>query len=148
MRYFVVGGLAVVAHGHPRFTADLDLVIALAPANIRRATEVFSTLGYRPAAPVPLADRADPVRREEWATTKSMQVLQLVCDERPETSVDVFIREPFDAEAEMAAAVRAELFPGLAVPVVSYATLVAMKQAAGRPQDLDDVRRLALGRSP
>ncbi len=27
VRYLVVGGLAVVAHGHVRFTADVDLVL-------------------------------------------------------------------------------------------------------------------------
>ena len=36
-RYLVVGGVAVVLHGHPRLTADLDLVIALDPANVRAA---------------------------------------------------------------------------------------------------------------
>ena len=36
-RYLVVGGVAVVLHGHLRFTADLDLVLAMDPANLRRA---------------------------------------------------------------------------------------------------------------
>lgn len=30
-RYLVVGGTAAVRHGHPRFTADADLAIALEP---------------------------------------------------------------------------------------------------------------------
>jgi hypothetical protein len=28
VRYVVVGGVAVVLHGHPRLTADRDLVVA------------------------------------------------------------------------------------------------------------------------
>lgn len=37
VRYLVVGGVAVVLHGHPRMTADLDLVLELAPENVRAA---------------------------------------------------------------------------------------------------------------
>ena len=29
VRYVIVGGLAVVLHGYPRFTADLDIVLDL-----------------------------------------------------------------------------------------------------------------------
>ena len=35
VRYLVVGGLAVVAHGHVRFTADLDLVLELQEDNVK-----------------------------------------------------------------------------------------------------------------
>lgn len=37
VRYVVVGGVAVVLHGHPRLTADLDLVIDLAAEPASRA---------------------------------------------------------------------------------------------------------------
>lgn len=37
VRFVVVGGVAVVIHGHPRLTADIDLVIDLEAANARRA---------------------------------------------------------------------------------------------------------------
>ena len=29
VRYIVVGGMAVVLHGHPRMTADIDLIVDL-----------------------------------------------------------------------------------------------------------------------
>jgi hypothetical protein len=37
VRYLVVGGVAVVLHGHPRFTADQGLILALDAPNIRAA---------------------------------------------------------------------------------------------------------------
>lgn len=37
VRYLVVGGLAVIAHGYVRYTNDLDLVIQLDEPNARRA---------------------------------------------------------------------------------------------------------------
>jgi hypothetical protein len=39
VRYVVVGGLATVLHGHARLTADIDLVVDLAPDEARKAVE-------------------------------------------------------------------------------------------------------------
>ncbi|MDQ3031572.1 MAG: hypothetical protein M3Y87_04085 [Myxococcota bacterium] len=36
-RYVVVGGLAVVLHGYARLTADIDLVVDLAPGEAIKA---------------------------------------------------------------------------------------------------------------
>ena len=65
-RYLVVGGVAVVLHGYPRFTADLDLVLALDPANLRLALDALAQLGYRPRAPVALDEFLDPATRQRW----------------------------------------------------------------------------------
>src|SRR5437867_219390 len=54
-RFLVVGGLAVVAHGYVRFTADVDLVLDLSPDNVRVAVAALAALDYRPRVPVPLA---------------------------------------------------------------------------------------------
>ncbi len=34
VRFVVVGGVAVVLHGHPRMTADLDLVVDLTASRL------------------------------------------------------------------------------------------------------------------
>ena len=39
VRYVVVGGFATVLHGHARLTADIDLVIDLSPAEVRKALD-------------------------------------------------------------------------------------------------------------
>src|SRR5205814_2241965 len=77
VRYLVVGGVAVVLHGHPRFTADLDLVVGLEPDNVRAAMSALETLGYRPRAPVKMADFADPAIRRQWIADKGLQVFSL-----------------------------------------------------------------------
>ncbi len=38
-RYLVVGGLAVIAHGHVRATVDVDIVLHLEQGNVLRAME-------------------------------------------------------------------------------------------------------------
>ena len=140
-RYLVVGGVAVVLHGHPRFTADLDLVISLDRSNLSRALRALEGLGYRPRAPVALAEFLDPDVRRAWIEEKGMTVLALWSPELPATEVDVFASEPFAFEAAYGRALRADLGT-TAVPVASLADLIDLKRRAGRPQDLEDVRAL------
>jgi hypothetical protein len=146
VKFLVAGGLAVAAHGHARFTADLDLVVGLDPENAGRAITALTSLDYKPVAPVSANLFADGVTRSKWAREKGMVVFQLVCAERPETCVDLFTTEPFEFNREYERAPRLELLNGLLVPVVSYETLLAMKSAAGRPRDLDDIEQLKRAR--
>lgn len=46
-RYVVVGGFAVIHAGYPRFTADLDIIIALDPENEARVFEALRSLPDR-----------------------------------------------------------------------------------------------------
>ena len=48
VRYLIVGGLAVVAHGYVRFTQDIDLVVQLERENVLRAMNALTAIGYRP----------------------------------------------------------------------------------------------------
>lgn len=142
VRYLIVGGFAVVAHGYVRYTVDLDLVIALDPENVHRSTQALSALGYRPLMPVSLEDLANPRKREEWASEKGMVVFQLVSDRHPETPVDIFVTMPFDFEVQHARASRWSLPGDLEAPVLALDELLAMKLRAGRPKDRVDVDHL------
>jgi hypothetical protein len=140
-RYLVVGGVAVVLHGHPRFTADLDLVLALDPENLRAAIAALRSLGYRPRAPVALDDLLDPAIRARWIEEKGLTVLSLWSEDLPVTEVDLFVAEPFPFAAAFARALRADI-GAVTVPVASLEDLVALKRTASRPKDLEDVHAL------
>lgn len=140
--HMVAGGLAVNAHGVLRFTADVDLVVHLTPENIRKAFGALGELGYRPVVPVTPEGFADPETRRGWVRDKGMQVLQFFCEEHRETSVDVFAFEPFDFTAEYDRALVKNLPGGVEVRFVRLETLIRMKEAAGRPQDLTDAAEL------
>jgi hypothetical protein len=142
VRYLIAGGMAVNAHGYARFTKDVDVVVQLAPTNILKAFAALATLGYRPALPVRAEQFADAGTRAAWIRDKGMQVLQLWSDEHPETPIDVFVIEPFDFDAEYSRALVKELYGTVAVRFVSLHTLIAMKTAVGRPQDLLDLEHL------
>jgi predicted nucleotidyltransferase len=140
-RYLVVGGVAVVLHGHPRFTADLDLMLALDAPNVDAALSALEGLGFRPRAPVPLRAFADPAQRLEWERTKGMTVFSLWSADLPGTEVDLFVAVPLPFEAAWPRRLRADL-GGINVNVASLGDLIEMKRRAGRPQDLEDVREL------
>ncbi len=95
VRYLVVGGVAVVLHGHPRLTADLDLVVGLEPDNVRAAIRALATLGYRARAPVDPESLADPAARRSWIEEKGMTVFSLFSPAMPASEVDLFVEEPF-----------------------------------------------------
>ena len=42
----MIGGYAVIIHGYPRFTADLDIVIASDPENISRCVAALDDFGF------------------------------------------------------------------------------------------------------
>lgn len=144
VQYLVAGGLAVNAHGYIRFTADIDIVLALNGANIASAFSALATIGYRPNVPITATQFGDPVKRQEWMETKNMQVLNFFSDRHRETSLDVFVYEPFEFKTEYANALKIELLPGLPTRFVSIQTLIQMKESAGRPRDLDDIEHLLL----
>ena len=61
-----VGGMAVVAHGYGRMTADIDLVVQLKRDNILKALEALAALGFHPRAPVKAEQFADEETRKRW----------------------------------------------------------------------------------
>ena len=148
VRYLIVGGLAVVAHGFVRFTADIDLVLDPDPAAMRRAIEALSALGYRPRAPVPFEEFADAEKRRSWVRDKSLTVFSVSSPSHPATEIDLFVEPPFDFERAYADADRFAVGSGVEATFVGRADLIAMKRAAGRPQDLKDVAELESGASP
>ncbi len=143
VRYLVVGGMAVVAHGHGRMTHDLDLVISLDRDNVLRAFAALSGLGYEPRVPVTAEGFADPDHRRRWIEEKGMTVLNLYSEAHRTTPIDLFVTEPFDFDEAYARSILSDL-EGVAFRYVDLPTLIQMKEAAGRPVDLEDVRQLRL----
>ena len=148
VHYLIAGGLAVVAHGYVRFTADLDLILDLEEENAKRALRALTGLGYCPRAPVSLDEFADPQKRQQWLRDKGLTVFSLFSREHAATEVDLFVAIPFDFNRAYAVATRMEIAPGLPATFVSYEHLLHLKRQAGRPQDLDDIAKLQAIRQP
>lgn len=109
-----------------------------------RAFAALGALGYTPLAPVTMEQFADPSIRESLIRDKHMQVLQLWSDRHRETSVDIFVHEPFPFEEEYAKALMKPLYGSIEVRFISILTLIKMKEAAGREQDRIDIEHLRM----
>jgi hypothetical protein len=143
VRYLVAGGLATVAHGYVRFTADVDVILDMEEGNLRRAARALSSLGYRPRAPVALEQFADAGQRTEWRAEKGLTVFSLWSPEHPATEIDLFVEQPFaDFDRAYRNAGRFEVAPGVWMTVVGLDDLLELKAQAGRPKDLEDMERL------
>ncbi|MFV2071949.1 MAG: hypothetical protein ACC742_04765 [Thermoanaerobaculales bacterium] len=142
VRYLVVGGLAVNAHGYGRATFDIDLVIDLDPGNVNLLFQALGGLGFQPLVPVSASDFGNPETRERWGREKGMVVLQFFSERHRETRVDVFAHMPFGFDEEWQRAVVEEIKPGVAIRIVALETLIGMKETAGRPKVLDDLEAL------
>ncbi len=70
-----------------------------------------------------------------------MIVFQMLNLERESTRLDIFVTEPFAFTEEFEEAKWHDL-DGLRAPVLRLTTLITMKEAAGRPQDLADADSL------
>jgi hypothetical protein len=142
VRYLIAGGLAVVAHGYVRFTADMDLIVDLDPTNLTQAIRALADLDYRPRAPVPLSDFAEPRNRASWVQDKGLTVFSLFSPRHPATEIDIFVEMPLDFERAYRAAARMEVASGVTATFVGFDDLLRLKQQAGRPQDRLDVEKL------
>lgn len=136
VRFVVIGGVAVGAHGYVRATEDLDMVPEPDPANIDRLIDVLSTLeATLPTAegrPFDPSSDAGVLRRggNITADTKfgGLDVVQRA-DGVPAYS------------ALYSQAIETDLL-GIPVQVCSLAQLREMKRAQGRAQDRADLENL------
>jgi len=140
----IAGGLAVVAHGYLRFTADMDLILDLEEGNVRRALAALAGLGYRPRPPVPMERFADPTARDEWYQKKGLTAFSLHSPAHAATEVDLFVECPLDFERAYTTALRLDIAPDVPATFVGYDDLVTLKRQAHRPQDLLDLEQLRL----
>ncbi|HEX9742561.1 MAG TPA: hypothetical protein VGA17_07195 [Nitrospiraceae bacterium] len=141
VRYLLVGAVAINLHGVPRMTADVDLMVDMADANLRTFVQTLTSLGYKPRVPVDAAEVLNPEKRREWRDTKSMIVFTWLHPARPYEEVDMFLNNPIDFGT--AYANRKEVSLGdYAVPLSGISDLIALKTISGREQDRSDIEAL------
>jgi len=139
VEFILIGGLAAVAHGSSRFTADIDVVYRRTPQNLARLVKALQPHGvYLRGAPRGLPFRWD------------VPALQAGLNFTLETNlgdIDLFGEVAGGGAYEnlLNDSEEIELF-GLRHRVVSRRRLIALKRAAGRPRDLEAIAELeALG---
>lgn len=141
IRYVCVGGVAVVLHGVDRITADLDLVLDLQHANALAAVEVLLGAGFKAKIPADPRGFADPEIRASWITDKGMRVMSFYDPGSARPDVDLFVQNPIEFDVLDAAASTVAL-RRTHCRIAAVEHLVQMKQEAGRPKDISDIKEL------
>ncbi len=133
VRYLVVGGYALAAHGLPRATGDLDVWVMVDPANARNVMQALVDFGF------------GDVGLSEDDFLGPNQVVQLGY---PPYRIDILtaidgvaFEQAWERRITVASAT-SEL------DVIGRDDLIANKLASGRPRDRDDVERILRGSDP
>jgi hypothetical protein len=132
----VIGGVAGAVHGSPSITQDLDICYDRRPDNLEHLAEALQSINaqLRGAPPgVPFILDARTLERGDFFTFST--------DVGP---LDLLGTPPgssggYDALARNAETIKLD---DLTVRVASLPDLMAMKRAAGRPQDLKELEIL------
>ncbi|NCA83087.1 MAG: hypothetical protein EOM72_10135 [Opitutae bacterium] len=132
--YAICGGLAVVIHGYPRLTDDIDLLVL--PSDVARCKTALRDAGFGYANPEPMAFHAGQanhciVHRVVHFEGEDYLVLDLI--------------EMDDSLQAVWKGRQTYRWEGRDIFVVSRHGLLQMKKAAARPQDLADIDHLQLG---
>lgn len=141
----MVGGFAVNAHGYIRVTKDLDIVPSQNQDNLEKLAEMLRDLGatlldtgdFKPEE-----SPADPTRMEDLAMGGNFCLLTDLGRIDVMQWLSGIDFDDLYAELDPAAVVGE--VEGIPVRVCGLDHLRAMKRAAGRPQDLEDLRRLGV----
>ena len=137
--FVVVGGVAVILQASPRFTRDLDICYALEQENLNRLGEVLVELGAKLRG-----IEEDLPFVPDGRALRQTQILTLTT---ADGGLDLLV-EPVGSPGYPALRRRSDEIDldGIGVRVASVDDLIAMKRAAGRPQDLVDLESLELAR--
>jgi predicted nucleotidyltransferase len=143
VEFLVIGGVAVGFHGYVRATKDVDIVPAPDSENLERLARLLERLdaqieGADEFEEGELPDPLDPdalALGGNWVLRTRLgrfDIMQWIGDE---ALWEKLAPGALDTEVD-----------GLSIKVVSYEDLVALKEMAGRPEDLTDLQRLRQAR--
>ncbi|MHC5051023.1 MAG: hypothetical protein ACYTGK_10495 [Planctomycetota bacterium] len=133
--FILVGGLAATVHGSARLTQDVDVVYSRAPQNLARLVAALGPIQpYLRGAPPDL-----PFRWDDETLAKGLNFTLSTTLGDLDLLGEIAGGGTFEDLNDHA--VEVQLF-GLEIRCLDLPTLIRVKRAAGRPQDLEVVAEL------
>jgi hypothetical protein len=130
VNYLLVGGYAVILHGHSRVTGDMDIWVNRTQANYLRLQKAF----YQFHMPVMDMTLDNFLKHEDWDVFRFG---------RKPVAIDIMTKMAgFDFEECYKKAVFFE-DDGLSIRVIHINQLLEAKKIAGRGKDMDDIKFLS-----
>jgi predicted nucleotidyltransferase len=130
VEYLLIGGYAVVYHGFPRATGDMDIWIATDPENARRMVDTIREFGFATPDLSPALFLQDNSMVRMGNVPLRIEILTRI------SGVGFDECYPNRVVDEM---------DGVEVSVISLRDLLANKRASGRHKDLMDIEELSGG---
>lgn len=135
VRHVVIGGVAGALHGSPSITQDLDICYDRSPDNLERLAEALVSINARLRGAPPdvpfILDARTLARGDFFTFSTDVGPLDLLGTPSGSGGYDALVRNAHAFEVD-----------GLTVRIASLDDLMAMKRAAGRPQDLVELEIL------
>jgi hypothetical protein len=127
VEYLIVGGYALAAHGHPRYTGDLDIWIRPSEGNIKRLLDVLARFGFASLG---------------ISTKDFMEPGAIVQLGYPPARIDLLTSiDGVEFDACLARRVVMNI-SGVDLPIIGLDEFRANKRASGRAKDLADLESL------
>ena len=125
VRYLLVGGWAVGLHGSPRFTKDIDFLVAIDDDNLARLQEALLAFGAPPVDIPRFKEKGRVIRM--GSSPNQVDIIN--------EAAGIDINECYQ---------RREIinFHGADISVISRDDLIKNKRATGRGQDLVDAEKI------
>lgn len=133
--YALVGGCAVALHGAVRGTVDVDVVIKISRSQFVAFEKAMKSIGLSPRLPVTAEEVFQ--YRLEYIENRNLKAWTFVNPNKPSEIVDVIITHDLADMKVQRMKVGKDWVRVIAIP-----DLIRMKQEAGRPQDVADVKAL------
>lgn len=127
VRYLIVGGYAVMLYSEPRWTKDLDLWIALSPANSKAVFNALREFGA-PLSGLTAKDFSEPGHYFQMGN--------------PPLRVDVLMSIPGVQFKDAWKRRNSVKIDDMIIHFISLSDLIDAKLASGREQDLADAKAL------
>lgn len=135
VRYLVVGGYAVNAHGYSRPTGDLDVWVEPTEQNYRCLSRALGHSGLP----------ADAIGLEQFLTPAKYDVFQFgkppIAIELMKAVKGLTFEKAFKESVEM-------VISGVPTKLLSYNSLIEAKRAANRLRDKEDINKLKKLKKP
>lgn len=136
IKYAVVGGVAVIIHGVPRATFDLDIVIEFSPPNIKKFNKILKEFNLFPFVPINPLELSDKKKRNEWVRKKNAKVINF---RDPKNFYNLDVALIYDYKKLKKIKIEIE---GVKFEVIEKDELIRLKSKAGRDIDVRDVKNL------
>jgi predicted nucleotidyltransferase len=127
VEYLVVGGYALAAHGHPRYTGDIDFWVSREAGNIDRLLNTLHAFGFGSLG----------LTAQDFGADTVIQLGQ------PPRRIDLLTDIDGVEFADCWARREGVVFDGLELNLIGLEDFKANKRAAGRLKDLADLEALA-----